>query len=481
MLPLADFGSEDPFLGRVLDGVYRLERLLARGGMGAVYEAQHLRLGSRVAVKILHSPFGADPALEARFEREVNIVKQLNHPHIVRIEDADRSDDGLRFFVMEYLVGETLGKRLRRDGVLPMAEAIRIASDVCATLSQVHARGFVHCDMKPANIFLQRVDGEPDFVKLLDFGVSIELQQQGASSLETVVAGTPNYMAPEQARGDRDLDPRVDQFAVAAITYEMLTGRKALLREDSDGSGVQPCHVTPLSELAPWLPAAFDAVLARALATDRSSRYPSIGHFSEALAHAAANAGIGAERGAASLAPASGRYHVASPREEQIDGVSGRPSGPPTLVDGPRGRQPSGGEQRDPLVRVQELIGAMRASYSAGMCYQAAEYAEELLDIALSGATPPTLRAIVTGMPLIDRVFAALVGPLDGLLARAEPAGAAPRPMSPRASSVFALLERPMTVAEVLETSLVPTRDCIRVLAGLLRSRILVRVSSRTP
>lgn len=479
MLPLADFGSEDPYLGRVLDGVYRLERLIARGGMGAVYEAQHLRLGSRVAVKILHSPFGADPALEARFEREINIVKQLDHPHIVRVEDADRSDDGVRFFVMEYLAGETLGKRLRRDGVLPMAEAIRIASDVCATLSQVHARGFVHCDMKPANIFLQRIEGEPDFVKLLDFGVSIDLQQHSAPSLETVIAGTPNYMAPEQARGERDLDARVDQFAVAAITYEMLTGRKALLRDDSDGSGVQPCHVTPLSELAPWLPAAFDAVLARALSTERGSRYPSMAQFAAALAHAAAHAGIGAD-GGASLLPQSGRYHVATPREEQIDGVSGRPSGPPTLVDGHRGRAPSGNEQRDPLVRVQELIGAMRASYSAGMCYEAAEHAEELLDMALSGAPPPTLRAIVTGMPLIDRVFAALVGPLDGLLARAEPSDEAPRPMSPRASSVFALLERPMTVAELLETSQIPTRDCIRVLAALLRSRILVRSSGRT-
>jgi hypothetical protein len=128
---------------------------------------------------------------------------------------------------------------------------------------------------------------------------------------------------------------------------------------------------------------------------------------------------------------------------------------------------------------VQELLSALRTSYAAGMCYQAAEHAEELLDIALSGATPQTLRAIATGMPLIDRVFAAMVGPLDGLVARAAAVDGSHRPMSPRASGVLALLERPLTVAEVLEASRLPTRDCIRVLAALLRGRALVHTSSR--
>jgi hypothetical protein len=289
-------------------------------------------------------------------------------------------------------------------------------------------------------------------------------------------------MAPEQARGDCALDHRVDQFAVAAMTYEMLTGRRALSSDDADGSGVQARHVTPLSELAPWVPAAFDAALERALSNHREQRHASIARFAWALGKAASQSALLHEEVAAvTFARASGgRYHLARPREERVNAVSVRPSsGPPTQVDGRRHRAESGVDRVDSLALAQDLLRALRETYAAGMCHQAVEHAEELLDMALHGAEPPTLRVISAGMPLIDRVFAAIVGPLDGVVAAAADASALEAQLSPRAASVLAHIEKPMTVAEVLSASTLPTRDCIRVLASLLRKRALVHATRR--
>jgi serine/threonine-protein kinase len=229
---------------------------------------------------------------------------------------------------MEYLEGQTLRERLHRDGVLPVMEAIRIVRQLCSAVAQVHARGFVHCDIKPSNVFLIHLEGLPDHVKLLDFGVSIP---HGSSQFpgDGQVAGTPSFMAPEQAQGLRDLDHRADQFAVAAIAYEILSGRRA----QGDDLGESRLHEPlPLAVVAPWVPLAFDEVIIRALSRDRERRYPSISRFAWALEAAAEHATC---ESATCSAMSPGHYdHERLPEEFIV--ARERPSAPPTRVEGPK-------------------------------------------------------------------------------------------------------------------------------------------------
>jgi serine/threonine-protein kinase len=280
-------------LGSVLNSTYRIERLLGEGGMGAVFEARHLRLNRRVALKILLvGDDGWDAAAVERLRAEALIVAQLDHPHIMQVSDVDETEHGVPYLVMEYLQGMTLGERLARDRVLPIVEAVRIASQIAAALAQVHARGIVHCDMKPENVFLARAEDKDDFVKVFDFGVS---QAAGVASPNAgIVAGTPRYMAPEQWRGACDLDGRTDQFALAELFYEMLSGQPVLRREQSLRIPIgQRGEPPPLSERAPWISSVFDPVLRRAMSIEREDRFPSISQFAWALGNAGMKCGIG--------------------------------------------------------------------------------------------------------------------------------------------------------------------------------------------
>lgn len=286
-------GSEADLLGRVLGGSYRIQRVLDRGGMGTVFEAEHVRLRRPVAVKVLSPQLAHDETAGKRFRREAEIISQLQHPHIVSILDFDATEQGELYIVMELLQGEVLTRRLERDGVPEPSEALRIIEQVAAALSAAHAASVVHRDLKPANIFLVQAEGAPPFVKLLDFGISkfsIALPEaSGRVTREFDVLGTPDYMAPEQARGKTALvDHRGDQYALAAIAFELLTG-SVPFRGDSVLSVLyRVAHLDPprASETMPGLPAAVDAVLARALAKQPEQRYPSTLEFARALGEA---------------------------------------------------------------------------------------------------------------------------------------------------------------------------------------------------
>ena len=225
--PLAGtLGGDDPLLGVVLAGTYRITRLFAEGGMGRIYEAEHVRLERRLAVKVLHAIYAKSAQGVARFEREARATAALHSSHIVSVFDVLRTPDGRPCIVTELLAGEDLQARLERVGKLSVADAIPMVRSICRALADAHAHGIVHRDLKPSNTFVT----DTGRVKILDFGVAKTSEERDLTQTGAVL-GTPAYMAPEQARGSHDVDARADIYAVGAVLYRMLTGQQPYGRD----------------------------------------------------------------------------------------------------------------------------------------------------------------------------------------------------------------------------------------------------------
>ncbi|MEK6606837.1 MAG: serine/threonine-protein kinase, partial [Myxococcota bacterium] len=191
----------DELIGQVLGGSYRLLRPLGEGGMGVVYEAEHLRLPRRLAVKILHAEIGREKEVVERFRREAFIASALGHQNIVEVIDFNVTDTGIPFMVLELLEGQDLAARIARFGRLTLAQALPILEQLTRALEAAHAHGIVHRDLKPQNIYLCPRGGRDDFVKILDFGISKMLHSGSIVTRTGSIFGTPNYMSPEQAEG----------------------------------------------------------------------------------------------------------------------------------------------------------------------------------------------------------------------------------------------------------------------------------------
>jgi serine/threonine-protein kinase len=241
-------------VGAVLGDAYQLTRLVGQGGMGAVYEGTQLRLGRRVAVKVMARELAANPEALARFRREAEVTSQLGHPHIVQVFDFGTAPGGEPYLVMEFLEGEDLEKRLARVGRLGPGAASHIVKQIASALAATHAKGIVHRDLKPANVFVLAVEGETDFVKVVDFGISKVRAATTRLTAALAVMGTPNYMAPEQAAGRVDeIDHRTDQWALGCIAYELCAGRPPFIGEDVASLLYQVIHEAPapLGQTAP--------------------------------------------------------------------------------------------------------------------------------------------------------------------------------------------------------------------------------------
>jgi len=274
--------------GIIVAETYEITRLLGQGGMGAVWEAKHLRLpGKRVVVKVLL--FGAtDATVLARFRREAEIGSRLGHPNIVQVLDFNTLPDGTPYIVLELLQGESLASRLLR-GPLPQEQVKSIVTQVGSALAAAHREGIVHRDLKPDNVFLCPTDlgGEVrDVVKVLDFGIS---KIRGANTVLTqdaALLGTPQYMAPEQATGRNDeIDARTDVFAFGAMTFEMLAG-KAPFTGDTLAAVIHAIVYTPtppLATLAKETPPAIVAAVERAMEKNRDARFPDVNSFVKAV------------------------------------------------------------------------------------------------------------------------------------------------------------------------------------------------------
>src|SRR5262245_38964221 len=220
--------SLDPMPGRVIAGNFRIEKLIGAGAMGNVYKAEQLSLGKQVPVKVLHHHLVTDQTLVTRFKREAKIASLLNHPNSIQIIDSGQDSDGTLYIAMELLTGRDLAQVIRDDFPLPLPRVVRIMTQVLSALDEAHAHGVIHRDLKPGNIMLVEHRGEPDFVKVCDFGIAkAPADEEGEGSqmqtLQGLVCGTPEYMSPEQARGET-LDGRSDLYAAAVILYQMVTG-----------------------------------------------------------------------------------------------------------------------------------------------------------------------------------------------------------------------------------------------------------------
>jgi eukaryotic-like serine/threonine-protein kinase len=279
-------GEQEPsqVIGTVIDDRYRVLELIGEGGMGRVYLAEHVEIGKRVAVKILHPVYGRMPDLVERFRREARAASRIGHPHIVDVTDSGTTEDDSVYFVMEYLEGVELAHVIEREGALDLSRALQIATQICRALAAAHAVGVIHRDLKPENVFLTAREGSSDFVKVLDFGIakSAETEQARTDRLTHpgMAMGTPEYMAPEQAAG-RPADARTDVYAVGAILYEMLTGTAPYSGENfmeilTKKATQEP---PPVSELRPGLPEAVVDLVERAMARRPRERPPSMEAF----------------------------------------------------------------------------------------------------------------------------------------------------------------------------------------------------------
>ncbi|UJR79344.1 serine/threonine-protein kinase [Sandaracinus amylolyticus] len=278
-------GVEDPMLGAVLAGTFRVRSRLGEGGMGLVYEAEHLRLERRYAVKVIHHGFAWREDLLARFDREARAMSQVRSDHVVDVVDVLRTPDGRPCIVAEKLEGEDLEQHLARETKLSAPRAIRLFRQVCRGLAAAHARGVVHRDLKPSNLFLARDPAGGVTLKILDFGVAkiggdAELTGTGA------IVGTPAYMSPEQARGSANVDARSDVYSAGALLYRMLTGRAPYGSADASVTLVKLLEESPerARTIEPAIPEGVEAVIERAMARDPEARFASIDEMEHAIA-----------------------------------------------------------------------------------------------------------------------------------------------------------------------------------------------------
>ena len=286
---MATSANIEVMIGSILSDTYEIVRVLGEGGMGAVWEASHLRLpGKRCAVKVLHAQASADPEAYARFRREADIASRIGHPNIIEVLDWNTLPSGSPYLVLEYLEGEDLAARLAR-GPVPLDDALAITRQIGSALKAAHANQVVHRDLKPANVFLvpREVDGNiVDHVKVLDFGISKIRNSQTVQTQDAVLLGTPQYMAPEQALGkNAEIDGRTDVFALAAVLYEMLSGRPPFLGSSLAEVVFKVVYepATPLQQLVPSVPPAVAKAVERAMQKSAADRFPDVSAFIEAV------------------------------------------------------------------------------------------------------------------------------------------------------------------------------------------------------
>ncbi|MET0286043.1 MAG: serine/threonine-protein kinase [Polyangiales bacterium] len=274
-------------------GEYRLGRLIGEGGFGAVFEAEHPVLKRRAAVKVLHRLTGRDSEAALRFVSEAQAVNQIRHRHIVDVFSFGKLTDGRHFYVMDLLEGESLDRTLRRVGRFDVGTALQILRPIAAALDVAHAAGIVHRDLKPQNIFLAWESSGEVVPKLLDFGVAKLLGDSAVKTVSGTPIGTPMYMSPEQARGDK-VDTRADLYALGVLMHELITGTTPITADNMLGLLMAQIVQKPLrvSESNPELSPLLDAPVLRMLEKAPEARPPTAGQALEAITKAGEEAGL---------------------------------------------------------------------------------------------------------------------------------------------------------------------------------------------
>jgi serine/threonine-protein kinase len=335
--------------GSVIGGRYRIIKKLAAGGMGEVYQAEHIELHKQFAVKVMLPALSSDPEFVNRFKREAISASRIGQLNIIDISDFGQTEDEGRFyFVMEFLDGVTIASLLHREGPMPVLRMVNVALQVARALAAAHAQGIVHRDMKPENVMVLQRPGQPDFVKVLDFGVAKVAKGpgQGGQTQLGMVVGTPQYMSPEQAMGVA-VDQQTDTYALGLIFYEMLTGQPTF-----HGDTASILMVKQVTEPAPPLPdtvaasvpAALSQLIFQMLEKDPKARPPSMDKVVEVLENLQAHLRVGAKL---PMATASGRFPTTA-TPQSLSPVRITASGLP--VTRPSGSVPAVGTAQAPTV-----------------------------------------------------------------------------------------------------------------------------------
>ena len=439
-------------IGQVLDGKYRLDSLIGKGGMGAVFRGHHVAMDRRVAVKIIHPELSAEPEVGRRFAREAKGTFAVDSAHAIKVLDFAASTTphaGLLYMVMEYLDGRTVSKELEVDGPLAPRRALHVVRQVAEALAAAHRVGIIHRDIKPENIMLIRVGDDPDYAKVLDFGLAKLIHGAGDAALSVaaltqagMVFGTPDYMSPEQATA-KPLDQRSDVYALGASLFEMLVGRRPFIGDTPMQVLVQHVKNPPphLDELAPHLAPlrALDALVHRCMAKAPTARPGSAFELITAIDQVAATlppatpvrgqpsaqtmqlpvAGSGGKSGwVAGLTPdgelppvqpdaplhAPGASWADAPRSQPVSGIAEglEPDRPPT------------GASRPVLIRRRWPIaaGVVAALATAGVIAWSASRSASGSDSR--SATPPALDAVPVAVAPPDAApLAPILGPPD--------------------------------------------------------------------
>jgi tRNA A-37 threonylcarbamoyl transferase component Bud32 len=277
--------------GDILAGKYRVDRVLGVGGMGVVVAAHHLHLDERVAIKFLLPETLTNADAVMRFAREARAAVKIKSEHVARVTDVGTLETGAPYMVMEYLEGEDLGNWLLSKGSLSLEQAVDFLLQACEAIAEAHSIGIIHRDLKPANLFVARLPGGVQSVKVLDFGISklTGMSASGAQGTDTktsIMMGSPLYMSPEQMQSSKDVDTRADLWALGVILYELLTGVSPYVADSMPELILKIVSKPPdpLRIRRPDVPEALEAVLLRCLERDRNRRYQTVGELAFALA-----------------------------------------------------------------------------------------------------------------------------------------------------------------------------------------------------
>jgi serine/threonine protein kinase len=446
--------GEDPRVGTTLGGRYLIERLCGEGAMGRVYEARHIDIGRRLAVKVLHASFRHSPEVVERFRREARAASKIGHPNIIDVTDSGTTADGAFFFVMEFLDGVDLEQLIAREGALPVERALVITAQLCRALHAAHASEIIHRDLKPANVMLVNRKDDNDFLKVLDFGISRNMDLEGSGddvptrrglTRPDVAVGTPVYMSPEQAAGMR-ADALTDVYAVGGLLYEMLTATPPCAGDDvltvlNKKATEDP---VPIGKLRPELPADVQQLVMRALSRKPKDRQPSMAALKDevllclaAFQHTPPPAVVPELRRPA--APADARPRRSTERLPTLRARSWM------IAAGVGG-----------FVAIMAIVSLLRRAgpdpiaengggATAIAAVPAPARAPEIVPVEPPRATPPSAAHEPTNLKRAARVVEPAVEPVNGAtpVALAEPWPAASPPVFPQEASGMATARRP--------------------------------------